>query len=183
MKLLDRLRLIIAQGESVASDEIGAVVPAWRNFVPKWSSYSRTGKFLAVLIPLALIAVFYGIGINALEFAAARVFRGGGGNHPVATQADIKDLQGQIDILRTDLSGKPTRSDIVAVKSAVAASTPTMLEFNQMQDDVHQLQTEFEAMKKPAPIATGSISPKKKKPVAAKSSPSLTDPSSWKIIP
>jgi hypothetical protein len=189
MTLLDKLRSIIAQGESVASDEFEVAVPAARNFFPKWKAYSRTKKALAVALPAVMLLLLYAVGINGLQAAARHVFRGG--DRPVLTQADLKGLRDQVATLRKDLDAKPSQRDVEAVKASIGvavesqkASSPTTLEFSQLQDDVRQLQTEFEAFnKKPAPITTGSIAPKKKKPAPAKISPSLTDPSSWTILP
>jgi hypothetical protein len=188
MKLLDRLRSIIAQGESVASDELETVVPAARNFFPKWRAYSITKKVLAVTIPLALLGGLYAVGINGLQAAARHVFRDG--DRPIVTQAEFKKLKGDVDKLRDDLAAKATKDDVAgavkassdALSQSLKANGPTMLEFNQLQDDVRQMQIEQEAArKKPAKasrITTGSTPPKK-----AKASPSLTDPSTWQILP
>jgi hypothetical protein len=190
MKLLDKLRSIIAQGESVASDEFEVAVPAARNFFPKWQAYSRTKKVLAVALPALTLVLLYAVGINGLQAAARHVFRGG--DRPVLTQSDLKPVQDAIAKIREDLGAKPSRAYVDnAVKNSSAAlsrsfttGSPNMLEFNQLRDDVRQLQTEFEAFnKRSAQITTGSIAPKKKKPAPAKTVPSLTDPSSWKILP
>lgn len=185
MRLLDKLRSIVAQGESVASDEIEIIAPAARNFFPKWRAYSRTKKVLAVAIPTLSLLALYAVGINGLQAAARHAFRGG--ERPVLTQVDIKALQDQIATLQRNLAVKPS-TDALNASIAVAAerqqaSFPTILEFNQLRDDVRQLQTELEAIgKKASPITTGSLSSKKKKPVP-KISPSFTDPSAWKILP
>jgi hypothetical protein len=181
MKLIDRLRSIIAQGESVASDEIQATVPAARAFFPKFKNYSLTSKIFAVLIPAAILAGLYAVGINGLQAAAHHVFREG--DRPILTQADIKHLQSQVDKLREDLDAKASKADVdKAVKASsdalvqtVKANGPTMLEFSQLQDDVRQMKAENEAARKkpakPSRVTTRSKAPQ----------PSLADP--WSLLP
>lgn len=191
MKLVDKLRSLIADGESVVSDEMGVVSPAWRNFLPKWNTYSMTKKVLAIGVPVLTVLVLYGVGLNALELAAKHTIGRMIAERPEsAIRAELASLKTTVEQLRKDVDAKASRIAVDAKPSVediagiVKANAPTMLEFNQLQDDVRQVETELGALnKKSAPITTGSIAPKKKRPAPPKSPPSLTDPSSWTILP
>lgn len=163
-----------AQAESVISDEIGAVVPAWRGFSPKWMLYSRWQRAVAVAVPLIAI----GIGCWAFGLTLDTIGRGlhitGGERPSYASKADLK----------TELASYVTRDDL----KAEIAKLPTADALDAAIADLNEIKTKVDAIesKLAAPPAKEAKFPKTPKgrtgsngKAAKPPEVSLSDPKTW----
>lgn len=187
MKIWDWIRGKAAEGESVASDELAAVIPAWRNFLPKWQTYSKGKKAFAIGLPLVVLVAGVSVGLFGVDAVVHKIT--GARDYVRGDVVTHADLEKSLEKAFADFKSKqplPTSSTTIAqMQTAIvdlqrqAEAAPSALEFKDYQNDIAELQAAIKALEQKKPpknkLTTSSI--KKEPPV------SITDPSTWKITP
>lgn len=183
-------KAFVAETESVVNSSLSAVSPRWAKFSAAWKGFTDRKKII-----FAVAAV---IGVGALWHSGADLMRVATGTYHSArdfargdsvTVAQMKTANEVT--LRTAVEAIGLKAPSVQQHQALAGTVEQLsetiehLNFELRAVEAHLAAADADraAKQDTKPITTSSVTPKKKKPAASKPSPSLTDPSSWSILP